>query len=229
MCPGTAMTSRPCSSACIAVMSAPDPTAASTTTVTRARPLIRRFRRGKLPAVRLLPGGNSLSSSPRSATRSIEPRIRRWIDDAQPVAEHPDRGAAGVERGIVRDGVEARAPYRSRPPGRQRPRPRRPPGYFGAVARVVPAAHDRHGRPLEQREIAEHEQDRRRLGDVAEQRRGNRDRRGPARCHPGVRPAPRPALRPRRFRQRRLTRRRASSPGWSAKARTAPKRRRLRC
>ena len=73
--PGTAMTSRPWSSAVPAVISAPEPTAASTTTVTRARPLMSRFRRGKLPAWGRSPGGNSVSSSPSAATRSYSARL----------------------------------------------------------------------------------------------------------------------------------------------------------
>ena len=64
MLPGTAMTSLPWSSAAPAVISAPDPTAASTTTVTRQRPLMSRLRRGKLPTRGRSPGGNSLSSRP---------------------------------------------------------------------------------------------------------------------------------------------------------------------
>ena len=60
--PGTANTSRPWSAAQRAVMSEPDSTAASTTRQPRARPLIRRLRRGKLWAIAAVPSGNRNSS-----------------------------------------------------------------------------------------------------------------------------------------------------------------------
>ena len=68
--PGTAMTSRPCSPASRAVMSEPDFSTASTTTVPADRPEMMRLRYGKWRARGSVPGGCSAISSPRVATAS---------------------------------------------------------------------------------------------------------------------------------------------------------------
>src|SRR2546422_11773021 len=65
MGPGTASTARPCSSAASAVMIAPEFTAASITTVTPARPEMRRLRRGNVWACGRSPGGGSRSGERR--------------------------------------------------------------------------------------------------------------------------------------------------------------------
>ena len=136
------------------MISAPDPSAASMTTVTRARPLISRFRRGKLPTCGRSPGGNSLSRSPSAPDTFIQQSIGGGIDDAQAVAQHTDGGATGVERGSVRDGVQAaRHPAHHDDPGRGGV-PRDPATRLFAVRRMVPTADDGHRGPLEQREIA---------------------------------------------------------------------------
>ena len=67
MGPGTANTSRPCSRAVLAVMSAPLFSGASTTTVARLNPLMMRFRTGKCHASAAVPGGYSLMSAPEAA------------------------------------------------------------------------------------------------------------------------------------------------------------------
>jgi hypothetical protein len=83
--PGTANTSRPWSAAVRAVISEPDGMAASTTRQPRARPLIRRLRRGKLRAAGAAPSGNSDSSSPRSAISAASAALRRGYTTSTPV------------------------------------------------------------------------------------------------------------------------------------------------
>src|SRR2546426_10599810 len=73
--PGTARTARPWSSAQSAVISAPDPGAASITTVTPASPEMRRLRLGKAPAWGRSPGGSSVTRQPRATMRSYSTRF----------------------------------------------------------------------------------------------------------------------------------------------------------
>src|ERR1043166_9133878 len=89
ICPGTASTSRPRSSAHATVWSAPEVRAASTTTTTRESPLMRRFRRGKLPAVGRSPGGNSVRRSPSRATRSYSSRFAAGYTTPSPFPSTP--------------------------------------------------------------------------------------------------------------------------------------------
>ena len=128
MAPGTTITSRPCERAASTVMSVPDPAAASTTTVTRASPLMRRFRRWKLPAVGRSPGGNSVSRSPSLAHPLVQDAVRGGIDDAEAVPQHADRLAARVERREVGHGVEAARHAADHAQPRVQPRPAPPAG-----------------------------------------------------------------------------------------------------
>ena len=73
--PGTANTSRPCSSAKRAVMSEPEPSAASTTSTPSAMPEMMRLRRGKWRACGSVPTGSSAISTPRSAIASCSARF----------------------------------------------------------------------------------------------------------------------------------------------------------
>ena len=75
MGPGTASTARPCSSAASAVMIAPEVGAASITTVTPARPEIRRLRRGNVWACGRSPGGSSVTRHPAATMRSYSVRF----------------------------------------------------------------------------------------------------------------------------------------------------------
>ena len=68
--PGTAITSRPWSSAWRAVIRLPDLCAASTTTTALARPEMMRLRSGKCRAIGSIPGGCSDTSAPASQIRS---------------------------------------------------------------------------------------------------------------------------------------------------------------
>ena len=74
--PGTANTSRPYSAACRAVISEPDCSAASTTSVPRASPAMMRLRIGKLGGSGGVPGANSLTSTPAVAMRCASARWR---------------------------------------------------------------------------------------------------------------------------------------------------------
>ena len=62
--PGTANTSRPCSRASLAVISAPLRSGASTTSTPQLRPLMIRFRLGKVHFAAGWPGANSLRMQP---------------------------------------------------------------------------------------------------------------------------------------------------------------------
>ena len=68
--PGTANTSRPCSAAWVAVISAPLRAFASTTTTARHRPLMIRLRAGNMPGCGSTVIGVSVTSAPCPATRS---------------------------------------------------------------------------------------------------------------------------------------------------------------
>ena len=67
--PGTAITSRPASAAMRAVMSDPDLSAPSTTTVPAHSPAMIRLRRGKWRACGLVPNAVSAMTSPSAAMR----------------------------------------------------------------------------------------------------------------------------------------------------------------
>ena len=70
MGPGTAKTSRPCSRAVFAVMSAPLRSGASTTRTATESPDRIRFRTGKFPLRGSVPGAYSVIRAPAAATSS---------------------------------------------------------------------------------------------------------------------------------------------------------------
>src|SRR5882762_10504415 len=80
-----ASTSRPCSAARRAVMSEPESRVASTTRQPRARPEMRRLRRGKFPALGGVPSGNSDTSAPRDKISSASGSLRRGYTMSMPV------------------------------------------------------------------------------------------------------------------------------------------------
>ena len=95
--PGTAITSRPCSTARRAVISEPERGAASTTTTPSASPEMIRLRRGKSGAPAAAPSGRSLTTAPLAAI----PRPRRvlgGIGHVDPRRDHRDRRAVGGQR-----------------------------------------------------------------------------------------------------------------------------------
>ena len=105
--PGIANTSRPASAARRAVMSEPDRTAASTTSVPRARPAMMRFLIGKFSGSAVVPIANSLTTSPFGGDPPREGAVACRIDDVEPRADHRDRAGAAGERALVRRGVDA--------------------------------------------------------------------------------------------------------------------------
>ena len=112
--PGTAMTSRPCSSADRAVMSDPLFANASMTTTAIERPLMMRFRSGKCSGRGPEPGGMLAQDRPRSNHLFGQVPMLRGIDDVGARTEHGNRRPAAASR---RD-----APRRPRlSPGRSPP------------------------------------------------------------------------------------------------------------
>ena len=146
--PGTAMTSRPCSSAHAAVMSDPDFSDASITTTARDRPLIRRLRMRKVKrqrrrAGRILADDEARSRRSRRASGACSARIdaidaraehrdrparrqraavRRRIDAARQAADDGDAARGQVARRAARP---FRAPPTTRRASRRSPRPAR--------------------------------------------------------------------------------------------------------
>ena len=96
--PGIANTSLPCSAASRAVISEPDCSAASTTSVPRDRPAMMRLRLGKFWLSGGVPSGNSLTIRPacRDAVRQVA--VPGRVDAVQPGADHRHRGRAGAGR-----------------------------------------------------------------------------------------------------------------------------------
>ena len=113
--PGMANTSRPCSAAARAVMSEPDASAASTTRQPRARPLIRRLRRGKLRRRAACRAGNSDTSKAALGDLRCELGVAARIDDVDAGAEDGDgrRPRPQGRRDALRRRCRARARKRS--------------------------------------------------------------------------------------------------------------------
>ncbi len=104
--PGTAATIRPRSSANSVVISDPDPSAASTTTVASHRPAMIRLRAGKLHRNGRWPGGSSDMSTPLTAMRSWSAGVRPRVDDVGPAPEDRDGRAPPLQRTDMRAGVD---------------------------------------------------------------------------------------------------------------------------
>jgi len=101
--PGTANTSRPCSSAKRAVISEPERAAASTTTTPSAIPEIIRLRRGKCRACGSSPAATRRRSRRHSPARRAN-RVFRRIDDIDAAGNHRD--AACFESSQMSGGVD---------------------------------------------------------------------------------------------------------------------------
>ena len=103
--PGTANTSRPCSSAKRAVISEPERCAASTMTTPSDRPEMIRLRRGKSRARGSQPSGISEIAAPSARIASSRPMCSRRIDAVVAAGQHRD--GAGREARAMRGGVDA--------------------------------------------------------------------------------------------------------------------------
>ena len=89
MGPGTANTSRPCSMAFSAVISAPERSGASTTTAATLRPLRMRLRIGKRHPSGSVRGGYSDSSTPVAAISSYRRRFSAGYTTSTPPPNTP--------------------------------------------------------------------------------------------------------------------------------------------
>src|SRR2546425_3543887 len=83
--PGTARTTRPWSSAQSAVINAPEPGAASITTVTPASPEMRRLRRGEAPAGGRPPRGGAVARQPPGPQPPVKNPVTAGENNPQPL------------------------------------------------------------------------------------------------------------------------------------------------
>ena len=168
--PGTASTSRPSSSAKSAVISAPDRSRASTTTVARASPAMIRFRAGKRQGAGSTPG--SYSETTRPPSRRSNGRARHARPGSRGRCRSRGRRRCGPPAAsaprCASPSIPRASPLTTTAPGRRRLGRQRP-GDGPAVAGARPCADDR------DRRIAEHvdvgisadPERRRRIGDLA--------------------------------------------------------------
>ena len=145
------------------------------------------------------PKPDSLTSSPARRTRSNSAPWRRGYTTSRPVADHADDRAAGVERALVRGGVDAdRQPAHHGDAGAGEQRAELA-GVGEPVRRGRPGADDRDPRPVEARRARRPPQQHRRAGRGARRRgSGSRARRRRAMTclrRPSVRAQVEPAAR----------------------------------
>ena len=89
--PGTAPTGRPSCAAKSAVVSEPERSVASTTTVAAASPAMIRLRATKHQRYGVKPGGSSETTAPRSDELAVQAPARRRVRDVGAAGEHGDR------------------------------------------------------------------------------------------------------------------------------------------
>ena len=87
--PGTTNTSRPCSAARRAVISAPLVSGASTTSTPLHKPLMIRFRLGKFHLYGGVPGGNSVSKQPQRSVSAYSDRLEAGYTTSAPLPSTP--------------------------------------------------------------------------------------------------------------------------------------------
>ena len=107
MLPGTQNTSLSCSSACLAVSSAPLPSGASVTSVPRLMPLMMRLRLGKFWASGLAPIGCSDTTAPDSAIWAASEACSRGYMTSTALPRNRYRPRAGFERRAMRYAVNS--------------------------------------------------------------------------------------------------------------------------
>ena len=105
--PGTANTSRPCSIACRAVISAPLRSAASTTITPSDRPLMMRFRCGNVPASGCRARRRLADQGPVGGDLVGQLVVLRRIDVHHAAGQHGDGPAAGRQRAAMGGRVDA--------------------------------------------------------------------------------------------------------------------------
>ena len=106
--PGTAPSVRPRSCAKSAVISVPEDSPASTTTVIRPSAAISRLRAGKLQRYGRWPGRQLGDDQPALGDLAVQVAVRARVDDVGASREHRDRRAADAERATVGGPVDAK-------------------------------------------------------------------------------------------------------------------------
>ena len=106
MRPGTAPTSRLSSVAISAVISEPDRSRASTTTVIRLSAAMIRLRAGKVQRRAVVPGGSSAITTPLLNDLLVETRMTGRVRDVDPAAENGHREAARLQGAAMRARVD---------------------------------------------------------------------------------------------------------------------------
>ena len=145
--PGTAPTGRPSCSAKSAVVSDPERSVASTTTVAAASPAMRRLRATKHQRYGVKPGGSSETTAPRSDQLAVQAAARGRVRDVGAAREHGDgprrpRRLGGRERADVRGGVDAEREAGDHGDARGGERAPEPAGDLDAVRRPAARADD---------------------------------------------------------------------------------------
>ena len=175
--PGNAKTSRPCSAASRAVMSEPDDSVASTTSTPRARPLMRRLRRGKVRRARRRARRKFRHERAARRERVREVAVARGIDAVEAGADDRERccrRCASAPRWAAASMPSARPLTMVSPPAASARREGF--GIARALRRRVAAAHDRERRAGQQLAAAEAVEHRRRVGRSRAARAGSRHR-----------------------------------------------------
>ena len=105
--PGTAISGRPQPSAQLAVLRAPERSAASTTTVPRDIAAISRLRARNRTRVGCAPGGNSETSSCSLASGVKKRGVTRWISHVDAIGQHTHGRSSSSESTTMRSHVDA--------------------------------------------------------------------------------------------------------------------------
>ena len=154
------------------MISEPDRGAASTTTVPLLMPAMIRLRRGKSRARGSSPGGRSADDQPDLHHPRLPRLVLGRIEDVDAARRAADRAA--VHRPVVSRGVDAPGKAGHDDQSLLAKVVRQSPRKAAGGRRGVAGADDRHGLPLEKREIALGDEQRRRVLHLAQQARVKR-------------------------------------------------------
>ena len=144
---------------------------ASTTTTAEDSPLIRRFRSGKNPGSGWVPGKQLADDGPLALDMSRETAVPRRVDVVGTARQHRHRAPAGFQGTAVRRTVDSQGEPRNHHHAGAREVPGERVGGVQAVGGGGARAHDRHARGGERRDVAAHQQQRRRIGEPRQARR----------------------------------------------------------
>jgi hypothetical protein len=129
-----------------------------------------RLREGKWRACGSTPGGCSATSRPRSAMARCRALVLGRIEDVDAAGD--DRDRSGLERAVVRGGVDAAGEPGDDDRARLAERLGEAAGEAAGGGGGVARAHERDGGPVEQGQMAFDDQSRRRGLELGEQERG---------------------------------------------------------